>query len=62
MQLPSVQVGQTSAASLIEANAIKKCCLVLVHGLCAALLLDLFFRAPLEKGTWNVLPKQIVFL
>lgn len=51
MQLPSVQVGQTSAASLIEANAIKKCCLVLAHGLCAAPLLDLFFRTILEKGT-----------
>lgn len=50
MHLPRVQVSQTSAASLIEANAIKMFSLVLARGLCTASLLDLLFRALLEKG------------
>lgn len=42
MQLPSVQVGQASSASLVETSAIKKkCSLILVHGLWAASLLHL---------------------
>lgn len=51
MQLPYIQVDQTSAVFLIAANAIKKCCLVLAHGLCAMSLLDLLLRAFLKKGT-----------